>query len=486
MVTSFDMVLFGGSGDLALRKLIPALYRAHKDGDLAEDSRILPVCRRQDDAEAYLKNAQKALKSHLRDGEYNDKLWQEFSQLLHLACLNISEADDRWDVLVDLLTNATERVRIFYLAIPPDIFSICCENLSHKGLIHARSRVVVEKPLGYNAETSNEINNKLALYFPEERIFRIDHYLGKETVQNLLALRFSNVLFEQLWDAKSIDHIQISISETVGLESRAGFYDETGAMRDMVQNHLLQLLCLIAMESPNSMSARNIRSEKIKVLEALRPFEGEEVKKHIVRGQYVAGSLDQKLVPGYLEELQATNSSTETFVAIKAHIDNWRWAGVPFYLRTGKRMEKRCAEIVIQYKKVSHQVYQGQVGEVLPNRLVIRLQPEESIKLILMAKKMDSLTTELQAAELNLTLSDTYDSFKSDAYKRLMLDVVENNSALFIHREEVSAAWAWIDPIIDYWKQTQDQPQLYRAGTWGPDTSDDLLTRDDRHWFNAQ
>jgi glucose-6-phosphate 1-dehydrogenase len=484
MVTPFDMVLFGGGGDLALRKLIPALYRAHKEGGLAEGCRILPICRRPQDADKYLKTAQTALKTHLRDGEYDEKIWGEFSQLLRSVALDISTPDEQWDSLADILGSDAQRVRIFYLAIPPAVFGPCCENLSLKGLIHENSRVVVEKPLGYNVQTSDEINSKIATYFPEKDIFRIDHYLGKETVQNLLALRFCNVLFEQLWDAKSIDHIQISISETVGLETRAGFYDETGALRDMVQNHLLQLLCLIGMESPNSMSAKNIRAEKIKVLEALRPLVSESVDENIVRGQYVAGGLDTELVPGYLEELKAATSTTETFVAIRAHIDNWRWSGVPFYLRTGKRMQKRCAEIVIQYKAVSHQVYPPEAGAVTPNRLVIRLQPEESIKLILMAKKMDSLTMELQPAELNLTLSDTYDSFKSDAYKRLMLDVADDNPALFIHRDEVAAAWAWIDPIIDHWRETNNQPQLYRAGTWGPQAASDLLARDGRHWFN--
>ncbi|MFC6632641.1 glucose-6-phosphate dehydrogenase [Microbulbifer taiwanensis] len=486
MANPFDMVLFGGGGDLALRKLIPALYRAHMEGSLEEGCRILPVCRRQEDADKYLGTAQEALKKHLRDGEYSDAVWKEFSQLLRAVALDIAEPNEQWDQLADILGADPERVRIFYLAIPPAVFGPCCENLSLKGLIHEQSRVVVEKPLGYNAQTSDEINSKIASYFPEQSIFRIDHYLGKETVQNLLALRFSNVLFEHLWDASTIDHIQISISETVGLEGRAGFYDETGALRDMVQNHLLQLLCLIAMESPNSLSAKNIRAEKIKVLEALRPLFGDAVDENIVRGQYVAGGLDTQLVPGYLEELEAASSSTETFVAIRAHIDNWRWAGVPFYLRTGKRMEKRCAEIVIQYKKVSHRVYQESAGEVTPNRLVIRLQPEESIKLVLMAKKMDSLTMELQPAELNLTLSDTYDSFRSDAYKRLMLDAAANNPALFIHRDEVAAAWAWVDPIIDHWRETNNQPQLYRAGSWGPQAANELLARDGRHWFNAQ
>ncbi|WP_250458605.1 glucose-6-phosphate dehydrogenase [Microbulbifer litoralis] len=486
MANAFDMVLFGGGGDLSLRKLIPALYRAHKEGGLAEGSRILPICRRQGDVDKYLETAQDALKTHLREGEYSDAVWQEFSQMLRAVAVDIAKPDEQWDQLADILGGDEERVRLFYLAIPPAVFGICCENLSLKGLINEQSRVVVEKPLGYNAETSDEINSKIASYFPERSIFRIDHYLGKETVQNLLALRFSNVLFEHLWDAKTIDHIQISISETVGLEGRAGFYDETGALRDMVQNHLLQLLCLIAMESPNSMSAKNIRAEKIKVLEALRPLVDEAVDENIVRGQYVAGGLGSQLVPGYLEELEAATSSTETFVAIRAHIDNWRWAGVPFYLRTGKRMEKRCAEIVIQYKDVSHHVYDESAGPVLPNRLVIRLQPEESIKLILMAKKMDSLTMELQPAELNLTLSDTYDSFRSDAYKRLMLDAAADNPALFIHREEVAAAWAWVDPIIEHWREINSQPQLYRAGSWGPQAANELLDRDGRHWFNAQ
>jgi len=486
MANPFDMVLFGGGGDLALRKLIPALYRAHMEGSLAEGSRILPICRRQEDADRYLDTAREALKTHLRDGEYSETLWTEFSQLLRAVALDIAVPNEQWDSLADVLGSDPERVRIFYLAIPPAVFGPCCENLSLKGLIHEQSRVVVEKPLGYNAQTSDEINGKIATYFPEKDIFRIDHYLGKETVQNLLALRFCNVLFEHLWEASTIDHIQISIAETVGLEGRAGFYDETGALRDMVQNHLLQLLCLIAMESPNSMSAKNIRAEKIKVLEALRPLVGQAVDDNIVRGQYVAGGLGTQLVPGYLEELEAATSSTETFVAIRAHIDNWRWAGVPFYLRTGKRMEKRYAEIVIQYKNVSHRVFDQSAGEVIPNRLVIRLQPEENIKLVLMAKKMDSLTMELQPVELNLTLSDTYDSFRSDAYKRLMLDAADNNPALFIHRDEVAAAWAWVDPIVDHWRETNNQPQLYRAGSWGPQAANDLLTRDGRHWFNAK
>ncbi|WP_299585627.1 glucose-6-phosphate dehydrogenase [uncultured Microbulbifer sp.] len=486
MSKPFDMVLFGGVGDLALRKLIPALYRAFREGSLKEGCRVLPVCRHQKDADQYLQTAHQALQQYLSDGEYCSSIWTGFSQLLRPISLDISVPDEQWEHLSDILSSAPQRVRLFYLAIPPGVFGACCENLSAKGLISKNSRVVVEKPLGYNAQSSDEINSKIASYFPENNIFRIDHYLGKETVQNLLALRFSNVLFEHLWDAKSIDHIQISISETVGLEGRAGFYDETGAMRDMVQNHLLQLLCLIAMESPNSMTAKNIRAEKIKVLEALRPLSGAKVDEDVVRGQYMAGEINGQKVPGYLQDLEGDASATETFVALRAHIDSWRWAGVPFFLRTGKRMEKRCAEIVVQYKKVSHHVYGEDAGHVIPNRLVIHLQPEESIKLVLMAKKMDSLTTELQPAELNLTLSDTYDSFRSDAYKRLMLDAAANNSALFIHRDEVAAAWAWVDPIIEHWRETSDQPKPYPAGSWGPQEASELLARSGRHWFNAK
>jgi glucose-6-phosphate 1-dehydrogenase len=299
-----------------------------------------------------------------------------------------------------------------------------------------------------------------------------------------MALRFSNVLFENMWDAKSIDNIQISISETVGLESRAGFYDKAGALRDMVQNHLLQLLCLVAMESPNKLTAKSIRTEKLKVLEALRPLLNEDVDANTVRGQYVPGELAGNMVPGYLEEL-GENSTTETFVAIRAHIDNWRWAGVPFYLRTGKRMKQRCAEIIVEYKSVSHNVYGQSERGVEPNRLVIRLQPEESIQMTLMSKRLDNLDMQLEPVTLDLDLSKNYENgFQSDAYKRLMLDAAAGNASLFIHRDEVRQAWAWIDPIINHW-HTTGKPSLYRAGTWGPDAADELLTENKHAWYNA-
>ncbi|CAM4154250.1 glucose-6-phosphate dehydrogenase [Pseudoalteromonas byunsanensis] len=486
MLNPFDIVIFGGGGDLALRKLLPAMYRAYQEGNLPEGSRILPTVREESKQQEYVETAQQALKSFLGDGEFNNRDWKAFSQYLVPVVINVTEADNHWDELRAILQqDAEDKSRVFYLSLPPAVYGTCCEILSKKKLITATSRVVVEKPIGYCGESAEEINGKIAQYFSEEQIFRIDHYLGKETVQNLMALRFSNALFENLWDAKSIDNIQISISETVGLESRAGFYDKAGALRDMVQNHLLQLLCLVAMESPHKLNANSIRAEKLKVLEALRPLVDEQVDDNIVRGQYVPGELGGKMVPGYLEELGEGSSKTETYVAIRANIDNWRWAGVPFYLRTGKRMKKRCAEIVVEYKRVSHNVYDESVGPIQPNRLVIRLQPEETIQLTLMSKRMDNLNMELQPVTLNIELSQQYgSSFHSDAYKRLMLDAAANNPALFIHRDEVRQAWQWIDPIIERW-QTKGAPALYRAGSWGPEDADELLQENNHAWFNV-
>lgn len=484
MVKAFDIVIFGGAGDLALRKLVPAWYRAFQEGKLVDDSRVIVTCRNAEAVETYYETAASALQQHLAEGEFEVDIWDAFKQFLFPVALDISELKS-WQDLQQLMDDDKERVRVFYLAIPPAIFGICCGNLAKKKLITKTSRVVVEKPIGYDAISATSINAEIAGYFAEENIYRIDHYLGKETVQNLMALRFTNFIFEQLWDAKSIDHVQISISETVGLEGRAGFYNEAGALRDMVQNHLLQLLCLVAMESPHKINSKSIQTEKIKVLEALRPMSPEDVKEHTVRGQYVAGSYDGKLVPGYLEELNSANSTTETFVAIRTYIDNWRWSQVPFYLRTGKRMKSRCAEIIIQFKDVSHRVYKDSAGPLKPNRLIIRLQPDEMIQLTMMSKNLETTDMKLQPATLNLNFSETYTEFKSDSYKRLMLDAVEGDSSLFIHRDEVKHAWAWIDPIIEAWEESSVSPQLYRAGTWGPEESDELLIKDGRQWYNA-
>jgi glucose-6-phosphate 1-dehydrogenase len=484
MAEPFDIVIFGGCGDLALRKLVPALYRAYQEEKLPAGSRIIPTCRNPADVSDYMEKILQAVQQHLATDEFCADAWGRFSKFLFPRVLDIAIVDEQWQALSAFVNSEPGKVRVFYLAIPPTIFGVCCQHLVQVDFVTANSRVVVEKPLGYDGASADAINSAIARVFDEKCIYRMDHYLGKETVQNLFALRFTNLIFEQLWDAKSIDHVQISISETVGLEGRAGFYNDAGALRDMVQNHLLQLLCLVAMESPNKVNANSLRAEKLKVLEAMRPMSGEDVARHTVRGQYVPGSYNGELVPGYLEELGSAESTTETFVALRTYIDNWRWARVPFYLRTGKRMKKRCAEIVIQFKDVSHRVYADSAGPLAPNRLIIRLQPEELIQLTLMHKNLETLDMQLHPATLNLNFSDTYAHFHSDAYKRLILDAAAGNQGLFIQRDEVEIAWAWIDPIIEAWQSSKSVPHLYRAGSWGPDQSDELLKKDGRHWFN--
>ena len=493
MADAFDIIIFGGAGDLALGKLIPALYRAFLEDGFSNRSRIIACCHQQVQADNFIELVNQALRKQLSADECSEQSWQVFKQAL--LALRIDVADTQhdsnkdpghgWPALASLLAEQPARVRVFYLAIPPTIYAVCCENLSAMDLITERARIVVEKPIGYDAKSAAVINAKIAQYFDEKAIYRIDHYLGKETVQNLLVLRFTNVMFERLWDANSIDHVQISISETVGVAGRANFYNDAGALRDMVQNHLLQLLCLVAMESPAKLNEQSIRNEKIKVLESLRPLVEADVDSHTVRGQYVAGNVDGELVQGYLEELSEPHSSTETFVAIKAHIDNWRWAQVPFYLRTGKRMKTQSAEIVIQFKDISHRLYDDSAGPMLPNRLIIRLQPKESIQLTMMTKNLQKLDMELKPLTLNLNFSEAYQQFHSDAYKRLIMDATIGNASLFIHRDEVSAAWAWIDPIIARWQQTGGQPDLYRAGSWGPRAAAELMSNDGRDWRNA-
>ncbi len=485
MTGSFDIVIFGGTGDLSIRKLIPALYRCELEGKLPNGSRILLSNRDEGVDQACLDRVQQGLQEHLNKGEFDSDLWQTFSQRLQPVTLDLATLNQQWDDFADLLNEQQGRARIYYMAIPPSIYGITCGHLAEKNLIDQNSRVVLEKPIGYDLESARDINAQVADFFPENNIYRIDHYLGKETVQNLLALRFTNVIFEQLWDGKSIDHVQITLSETVGLEGRAGFYDQAGALRDMVQNHLLQLLCFIAMDPPNKMNAESIRNEKIKVMQALRPIRGDDVDTYTARGQYVAGQLNDETVPGYLSELGKPDSHTETYVAIRAHIDNWRWAGVPFYLRTGKRLQERFAEIVIQFKAVSHEVYDKSAGELEANRLVIRLQPDECIQLSLMTKSLHDSDLNLKPVSLDLDFADTYENLTPDAYKRLLLDVAEGNPTLFAHRDEVEQAWRWLDPMLEAWQQSGIKPENYEAGSWGPAGAEELLTREGRKWFLA-
>ena len=357
-----------------------------------------------------------------------------------------------------------------------------CERLGAHGLVTEHSRVVVEKPIGKSLDSAREVNAGIGQVFPEERVYRIDHYLGKETVQNLMALRFANALFEPLWNSSHVDHVQITVSETVGLESRAGYYDTAGALRDMVQNHMLQLLCLVAMETPRSLAADAVRDEKLKVLQSLVPVTPATLTERTVRGQYRAGASAGGAVKGYLDELGRPDSHTETFVALKAEIANWRWAGVPFYLRTGKRLSTRVSEIVIAFRPIPHSVFNADAGPIVANRLVIRLQPDEGVKLWLMVKDPGPGGMRLQHVPLDMSFANTFRMRQADAYERLLMDVVRGNQTLFMRRDEVEAAWMWIDPILQAWEASKEAPKPYTSGTWGPSASIALIERDGRTW----
>jgi glucose-6-phosphate 1-dehydrogenase len=485
MPTTCDIILFGGDGDLSLRKLMPALYRAEVNQQLDRDLRIIPtVFGEHVNRDDFVANVKKWLEKQTPNQQLNDSQWNNFSKRIHPVALDIVDPNKGWSELEQII-RATDHQALYYLAIAPSLFSAACKNLAQYNLVTDQCRVILEKPIGYDRESAQEINDAVGQYFPEDNIYRIDHYLGKETVQNLLVLRFSNFLFENLWDANSIDHVQISLAETVGLEGRASFYDKAGAVRDMVQNHLLQLLCLVTMEPANKICADAIRAEKIKVLQALRPITGEDVFTETVRGQYGFGVVNGNEQKGYLEEL-GDDSNTETFVAIRAHIDNWRWAGVPFYLRTGKCMQKQYAEIAIQFKPVSHKVFGPEAGELEANRLIVRLQPDENIQLQLMTKDLDLSDVLLQKVNLNLNQGVAQQNADRNAYKRLLLDALRGDPTLFIHRDEIDASWRWLDPILNAWKTSDNKPCQYAAGTWGPNEADELIAKDGYQWRNVK
>ena len=478
---AFDLVLFGGTGDLAMRKLLPALYRRTAAGQIAPGSRILAVARAALDRVQFMAEIEEKCRPHLSADEFSAAHWQTFLGLVDYIPVNVTvEAD--FGALKQALAGREGHVRVLFLSMAPSLFTAACANLAKSGIVTPRSRVVLEKPLGQDRASAEEINRQVGSIFQEHQIYRIDHYLGKETVQNLIALRFGNMLFEPLWRRGRVSHVQITVAEHVGAEGRGDFYDQTGAMRDMVQNHLLQLLCILAMEPPASGDADAMRDEKLKVLRALRPMTEQDVQHKTVRGQYRAGAVSGKPVIGYLEEPGVPHGSfTETFVAIKAEIDNWRWAGVPFYLRTGKRMQDRLAEIVVSFDDVPHSIFNGQHGSHSPNRLVIRLQPDESIILTILAKTPGE-TMRLRPVDLSLDLGGTFKERPLDAYERLLMDVVKGNLTLFMRRDELDAAWKWVDPIREGWAQLGEAPKGYTAGSWGPAASSALIGRDGFEW----
>ncbi|MEM9554084.1 MAG: glucose-6-phosphate dehydrogenase [Acidobacteriota bacterium] len=478
-----DMIVVGGTGDLARRKLIPALYNLHKYDALAPETRILAAARHALDRDKYLDDLRDTAREQLPD--LVEDTWRSFIERLVFVELEATDASS-YGPLQSLLDEHSDRVRIVYLATPPSLYGDISQTLAQVGLVTPETRIVLEKPIGHDLESAREINRRVGEVFEEHQIYRIDHYLGKETVQNLMALRFSNTLFEPLWRSEHIDHVQITVAEELGVEGRGGYYDKSGALRDMVQNHLLQLLCLTAMEPPARLDQDSIREEKIKVLRSLRPMMLKDLQAKTVRAQYRAGVVDGVQVRGYLEEEHIDpQSTTETFVALKAEVDNWRWAGVPFYLRTGKRMGHKVSEIIVQFKDVPHLLFEEQRGVVQSNRLVIRLQPDESIKLALMIK-VPGTKMVLKRVHLNLNLADTYheDGQRPPlAYERLLMDVIRGNATLFMHRAEVEEAWTWVEPILDGWEQLGDRPRIYAAGTWGPPESIALVVRDDRGWY---
>ncbi len=479
-----DLVLFGALGDLSRRKLFPALFQLDKADLLSANTRIAAVARQELGSAEFVEQMGETLKTNLGD-DWCDTVWSRFKKRIEYIRIEFSEKE-QFNALKDWSDES--RTLIFYMATPPSMFGTICQHLDEANCIDAKSRIVLEKPIGHDLESSKEVNDTVGKFFPESSIYRIDHYLGKETVQNLLALRFANRIIHTQWDNSSIDHIQITAAEIVGIEGRWTYYDGVGQLRDMVQNHLLQLLSLVAMEPPNKVEADEIRAEKVKLLKAMTPINKNNVFDHAVRGQYSAGSISDDPVVGYMEEEGSAedSSNTETFVALKVFVDNWRWAGVPFYLRTGKRMKEKVTQIVITYKDNPHAIFSDDDSGA-NNRLVIRLQPNEGIQLEMLSKKQCMKErSSLEKRTLNLDFLDPNDDGRIvDAYERLLLEVLNGDQWLFVSRDEVEASWQWCDDLLQAWSDNEAGVKYYSAGSWGPGKSESLIENDGRSWYLA-
>ncbi|WP_163270101.1 glucose-6-phosphate dehydrogenase [Chelativorans alearense] len=482
-VEPFDLVVFGATGDLSERKLLPALYQRERAGQFSEPTRIIGSSRSELSDDQFRAFAREAIGTHVAKEDIEEDDLARFLERLFYVPADGSSGKG-FDTLKKKIGDSSH-VRAFYLAVAPGIFGSIVDKIDRHGLATPASRIIVEKPIGRSLETAREVNETIGRVFDETRVFRIDHYLGKETVQNLMALRFANALYEPLWNSAHVDHVQITVAESVGLEGRADYYDKAGALRDMVQNHILQLLCLMAMEAPASLDADAVRDEKLKVLRALKPIDPLNAEKLTVRGQYRSGASEGGAVKGYTDELASGASDTETFVAVKAEIENWRWAGVPFYLRTGKRLAARVSEIVIEFKPIPHSIFGEQAGRVFANQLVIRLQPDEGVKQWLMIKDPGPGGMRLRHVPLDMSFAQAFDVRNPDAYERLIMDVIRGNQTLFMRRDEVEAAWRWIDPIVAAWEERSQNVQGYTAGTWGPSAAIALIERDGRTWHES-
>lgn len=477
-VDVFDLVIFGGTGDLARRKILPGLFRRFCAGQMPGEARIIGAARSALDTQKYRDIIREAIAEFGSDHTSDPDQLDAF--LGQLEYVSIDALGERGWSEIQALMAGKDRVEVYYFSVAPSLFGEIAERLQKWGMADDQARIVVEKPFGRDLETARALNKTLATYFNEDQIYRIDHYLGKETVQNLMAVRFGNMLFEPLWNSQYVDHIQITVAETVGVAGRAEYYDQSGAMRDMVQNHLMQLLCLIAMEPPARFAPDAVRDEKLKVIRALDPV----AAYHIVRGQYQADPADEKASPSYRTEVCNPRSRTESFIALRAQISNWRWAGTPFYLRTGKRMAERSSEITVVFKDTPHNIFEEDAGRHR-NVLSIRLQPNEGITLGVTIKEPGPGGMRLIDVPLDMSYAEAInpeDVEHVDAYERLIMDVIRGNQTLFMRDDEVEAAWAWTDPIIEGWKTRNEVPKPYPHGSSGPTDSTDLLRREGRAW----
>ncbi len=479
---SFDLVLFGGTGDLAWRKLMPALFQAFRHGTLPVGGRIIGVGREDLSADQYRARIQARFNEVELAKRPSGEEFTRFAALLQFVRMELSKPDD-YATLGALLHERNADVVVMYVATAPALFTTVCEQLAAAHLNMPNTRVVLEKPLGHDVASNCAINHTVRGIFSERQIFRIDHYLGKPAVQNLFALRFGNALFEPLWRREHIANIQITIAEELGVEKRGAFYETTGALRDMVQNHALQLLCAIGMEPPINSHADAIRDEKLKVLRSLKPWTPESLVQDVIRGQYAAGAVGGTAVPAYREEVGVDpHSNTETFVALRTEISNWRWAGVPFYLRIGKRLGGRDGRIVINFRPTPHAIFNSRMGA--SNSLVINLQPKDGLELHLLAQGQDNRRNSqtLSPVQLDLDFDKRFGSERVGAYERLLLDVIDGRLNLFVRADEQEEAWRWVEPILDHWVADKQGPRLYNAGTWGPSAASAMIARDGYCW----
>ncbi|MEQ1534247.1 MAG: glucose-6-phosphate dehydrogenase [Burkholderiaceae bacterium] len=484
---SFDLVIFGGTGDLAWRKLLPALFQAFRHGSLPEGGRIVGVGRDTMTDEEYRTVIKARFDAVEPSKRPNTEEFDRFAANLFYLRMDLSKPE-YYVSLAEMLNARNADTVVMYVATAPGLFTTVCEQIAAAGLNGPKTRVVLEKPLGHDLASNRAINETVRRVLTENQVFRIDHYLGKPSVQNLFALRFGNSLFEPLWRREHIANIQITIAEDLGVESRGAFYENTGALRDMVQNHALQLLCAIGMEPPINAHADAIRDEKLKVLRALKPWTAETLQNHVVRGQYSAGTINGQAVPGYKQETGVSpESQTETFVALRCEIANWRWAGVPFYIRTGKRLGARDASIVINFRPAPHAIYQSPAGAA--NRLVINLQPKDGLELHLYSQGANQRapagsksTQTLAPVQLDLDFDKRFGTERVGAYERLLLDVLAGRLNLFVRSDEQECAWRWVEPILDAWKADPQGPRPYAAGSWGPSASSAMIAKDNYCW----